>query len=375
MEENEELTVHKESELRNIGASPHAELPQTDLEIKPDPGPEDASASQTDLERDSNPNPETSMGRDRKPRIDSHQYIKEGERVITIGNTPGYTTEEEKSKNDLLDMVESLKGGRILTDRLMGVERTTISTEPVAVLNHGAFKIIIPASEMITLPDDIGGRTPEEAYFSLLHRRLGAEIDYIIKAISPDDTVAVASRKDAMAVKRKQYYFGRDRNGNNLLYEDACAEARVTCVFGGGIVVDLFGVESFVPLRELSWQRLSSAIGRFAPGDRVVVRIQEIDRSDRENVLVKSSVRLAITNPLRKALRKYSANNCYVGTVSYIDTSGIYVSMEGIDCLCTFPPRGRPPIGSRVTVYVLGKDEETCRMWGTIIHASIPLLD
>lgn len=406
MEENEELIVHNELELSNIGDSPHEEQAQTDFDVTPNPapafdlasvpqtdmdlgeaaGPEDRPVPQTDLgltedslaagyTPEGEVNPETSLGRERKPRIDARKYVKEGEHVVTIGNTPGYVSEEEKAREDMLDMVESFKGGRILTDRLMGVERTNISTEPVAVLHHGAFKIIIPASDMITLPDDLHGRSPDDAYYSLLHRRMGAEIDYIIKAISPDDPVAVASRKDAMAIKRKQFYFTRDRAGNNLLYEDVCAEARVTCVFGSGIVVDLFGVETFIPLRELSWQRLTSAVGKFKPGDRVVVRIQELDRSDREHLHVRSSVRLAMTNPYRDALRKYTVNCCYVGTVSHIDTTGIYVSMEGIDCLCTFPPRGRPPIGTRVTVYLLGKDEEACRMWGTIIHASVPLLD
>jgi len=47
--------------------------------------------------------------------------------------------------------------------------------------------------------------------------------------------------------------------------------------------------------------------------------------------------------------------NRYVGTVSMVDTTGVFVALDGgIDCLCSYPKRGRPPRGSRVTVRILG---------------------
>lgn len=391
--------MNEPQELSIIGDSPHSDdeslsIPQTGFGA--DDSAEDhvgvPAVSQTGLEDDmiSNRTPDLNDldsglgepasaendGVNKRPRINQRKYIKPEEHIVSIDGTPGYTTQTEKAQNDLLDIVESLKGNRILTDTLQGVERSTMDGEPFAVLNHGFFKVIIPASEMIDLPDDLNGRTPNELYYMLLHRRMGAEIDYIVKGISQDDAVAAASRKEAMAVKRKRYYFGKDRAGNNLLYEDVCAEARVTCVFGGGIVVDLFGIETYIPLRELSWQRISRAQGRFAPGDRVVVRIQELDRSDRDNIHVRSSVRLAMKNPYTEAMRKYSVDCCYTGIVTHIDPTGIFVAMDGgIDCLCAFPARGRPPIGSRVSVYIIGKNEEDQKIWGAIIHAALPIMD
>ena len=63
--------------------------------------------------------------------------------------------------------------------------------------------------------------------------------------------VAVGSRLEAMSAKRRAYYFGTDRDGNNLLYEGICAEARVVSVIRAGIFVDLFGLEV--------WQRRACA--------------------------------------------------------------------------------------------------------------------
>lgn len=49
----------------------------------------------------------------------------------------------------------------------------------------------------------------------------------------------------------------------------------------------------------------------------------------------------------------------------------LFVSLDGgVDCLCTYPPRGRPPRGARVTVRILGVNTEKCRIWGTITHMS-----
>ena len=58
-----------------------------------------------------------------------------------------------------------------------------------------------------------------------------------------------------------------------------------------------------------------------------------------------------------------------MGTGSLVDLNGVFVSLDGgIDCLCSYPPRGRPPRGSRVTVRILGINRENNRIWGAITH-------
>lgn len=66
-----------------------------------------------------------------------------------------------------------------------------------------------------------------------------------------------------------------------------------------------------------------------------------------------------------------SLGSLYVGTVSMVDTTGVFVSLDGgIDCLCTYPKRGRPPRGCRVSVRILGINYESNRIWGVITHMS-----
>ncbi len=294
--------------------------------------------------------------------------------VLSIDERPTVETEADKAKNDLLDLLESQKTGRILTGTIQGVERPEDNPKhSFAVIYHGAFKVIIPAEEAVEPPADYRGRLPEDVLHYMLTKRLGAEVDYIVKGIDSQSGIAAASRLDAMRARRKEYYFGTDRDGNNLLYADLCAEARVVSVIRAGIFVDLFGLEVYIPLRELSYQRWMDAAAHFQPGQRILVKVLEVDRSDRNHVKAAASVKQAGENPYEKALRRYSVGNRYVGTVSMVDTNGVFVALDGgIDCLCSYPKRGRPPRGSRVTVRILGINHESNRIWGAITHIAAP---
>lgn len=297
-------------------------------------------------------------------------YTRPTMTVLSIDERPTVETDADKARNDLLDLLESQKTGRILTGTIQGVERPEDNpSRSLAVIYHGDFKVIIPAEEAVEPPSDYRGRLPEDVLHYMLTKRLGAEVDYIVKGIDPQSGLAVASRLEAMRAKRKAYYLGTDRDGNNLLYADVCAEARIVSVIRAGIFVDLFGLEIYIPLRELSYQRWMDAAAHFQPGQRILVKVLEVDRSDRNQIKATASVKQAGENPYEKALRRYSVGNRYVGTVSMVDVNGVFVALDGgIDCLCSYPKRGRPPRGSRVTVRILGINHESNRIWGAITH-------
>lgn len=296
------------------------------------------------------------------------------QKIISIDDARSVETAEDRSQNDLLDLLESRKTGRLLSGTIQGVERSPDNSARIlAILYRGEYKILIPAEEAIEPPKDYRGKAPEDVHHYLLTKRLGAEVDYIIKGIDPTEKLAVASRLEAMKAKRRQYYYGHDRNGNELLYPGICAEARVVSVIRAGIFVELFGLEAYIPLRELSYQRMMDASDDFRSGQRILVKLLEIDRSDRDNIHVSASVKQVSENPYEKALRRYLVDNRYVGTVSVVDTHGVFVSLDGgIDCLCSYPKRGRPPRGARVTVRILGINYETNRIWGAITHIAVP---
>ena len=351
-------------------------IPQTDTEKEADepeetPGrahnpdnPQNQSESDTDEANKRADN--TAAPRTRRRSIG----ISRTGSVLAIDDSITVETEADRARNDLLDLLESQKSKRILSGTLQGIERPEDNPKrSLAVIYHGDYKVIIPVEELIEPPQDYRGMQPEDVMHYLLQKRLGAEVDYIVKGVDPDAKLAVASRLDAMHAKRRQYYYGTDNDGNNFIYSGVCAEVRVVSVIRAGMFVELFGVETYIPLRELSYQRWMDATGHFQSGQRTIVKILDVDRSDRNNIRVSASVKQASENPYEKALRRYTVGNRYVGTVSMVDTNGVFVALDGgIDCLCSYPKRGRPPRGARVTVRILGVNHESNRVWGAITH-------
>ena len=369
---------HEEMMQEELEQSALDEIPSDEEQAVPDPIPDPSAEKEPETdeneeiaaeqETESEPEPAGSEAPEpvQRPRR-RRQARAANAPVLAIGDRLTVETAAEKARSDLLDLVESMKTQRILTGTIQGVEQA--GSRSLAVLYHGDFKIIIPADQAVLLVEDRQGRSPEEILSDTLNKRLGAEIDYIIKGIDQESGIAVGSRLEAMEIKRRQYYFGRDRDGNNLIYEGVCAEARIVSVIRAGIFVDLFGLEVYIPLRELSYQRLMDAGVQYQTGQRVLVKILKIDRSDRSHIQVPASVKQAGENPYEKALKRYSVGNRYVGTVSMVDTTGVFVALDGgIDCLCSYPKRGRPPRGSRVTVRILGINHESNRIWGAITH-------
>lgn len=286
--------------------------------------------------------------------------------VVSLDGQRSELTPEARRRQDIIDLSESMKSRRVITGTIAGIEHMDESPDlAYAVVYHGAFKVIIPASEMFEFDEDAA----DNYRGATLSRRLGAEIDYVVKGIETDAGVAAGSRLEAMRQRRREYYLDTDRNGHHQLEAGDIAEARVVSVIRPGAFVELFGIEQFIPLEELSYLRWVDATPHFRVGDRVLVKILELDRSDRNNISLKLSVKQAGEDAFKQAISRFKVGNIYVGNVTMITAVGVFVSFENVSCLCQFPKRKRPAIGSPVTVRILGADLERLRLWGAIVYS------
>lgn len=293
--------------------------------------------------------------------------------VLTIDGELGVQTEFDKARDKFLDLIESLKTGRYLTDKIHGVEKHSSGGEPRAIIYHGDYKVIIMASMIVNLPRDLRDQEPNDVYHYMLSKRIGSEIDYVVKGIDQNTGLAVGSRKDAMATKRRHYYLSLTREGTYRIYEGLCCEARVVSVIPEGIFIDLFGIDVYIPLRELSHVRLSDAMSYYEPGDRVLVKVTRLNRDDPNNIRVAASVKQITTNPTDKAIEKLEIDSFYAGTVSMVDETGIFVQLDmGAECRCRYPYRARPPKDARVLVKISGIDMKRKLVWGNITYVTIP---
>ena len=306
-----------------------------------------------------------------KPKKKSSKSWRQ-DQLVTLDERRSVVSSNDKQMDDLIDLMQSLKSRRVLSGIVQGVERGMDGGFPVAVVYYGSYKITIPAEEFIDKPNEYKGTSLKDSYSLFMGKRLGAEIDYIVKKVDDENKTAVASRKEAMKIKRKMFYFNTNKQGKTVLYNGRYAEARVVSSFKDGVIADIFGQETYIPLKELSYHRMHDASQHFVAGERVIVKLLKVD-GDIDSLKISASIKQAQEDPFEEAFSKYSEGNMYVGTVNLVSKFGVFVSLEGgIDCLCALPPRGRPPVGARVTIEISRMDKDENKIWGIIHHFNIP---
>ena len=140
----------------DIIAAPEAPVSQTDSEPEEKKPEESPPARRTRKPRAKKSESDTATG---KPPGNASDGVDASEKktrkrasakpalpIISIDDRPSVETEADKARNDLLDLMESMKTKRILTDTIQGIERLAEGHGPsLAVIYHGDIKVIIPA--------------------------------------------------------------------------------------------------------------------------------------------------------------------------------------------------------------------------------------
>lgn len=322
-----------------------------------------------------------------------------GKKIISIDGALQVKTDAQIDEDTYLDLNESVKNKKILTGMVTGVEKQ--GNHIVALIFMENYKVMIPAEEFIDIGDP-GERDKVKYTEYLLSKRIGSEIDFIVKAIDKERGLAIASRKEAMVQKCKEMINPAKKKGQTIFYKGAVVEARVVQTIRSGIVIEAGGVETLIPSRELSYQRIQDATEAFSVGQRVIAYIEDIEETDVDTmteerpmipgteikrtekikdaegntqkvektymISLKASLKKAQKNPYEVAMKRYQVHQMYLGKVSMVDENGVFVALNGnVDVLCPYPQRGeRPTRGTKVSVRITLKNEEMNRIFGII---------
>lgn len=304
------------------------------------------------------------------------QGRKRKSKMITIsGGAPMAETIGDINKANTLDIIESYKSQRILTDALEAVEILKDSGIVVGLLHHGLWKILIPVDEAIAVDysKKKDGYTDSQWASYLYAMRNGSVFNYIVHGYNKETLTAYASRIDAMAKLKNRYYFATNHNKENRVQTDCDVEVKVVAVRRAGIIVDAFGVEVNIPLSELSWSHLQDATAAFQVGQYLMCKVVELNKdiSTRKVNLVLSH-KVLLPDPYIPALRDYKEGMSLPCRVEYIDakTANIYCSLPvGADVLCKNVNFGKAPVrGSTANVKITKIDAEKRRIFGIILR-------
>ena len=240
--------------------------------------------------------------------------------------------ETQKSKEDLTwhEITNAYRTRRILTGMLGGIEKLE-GGATITIVYYKNFRVVIPITEMmINLVED---ETHNYGELSLRQNKivntmLGCEIDFIIKGLDSKERSIVASRKDAMLKKRQIFYFDQDSSGTPKVYPDRVVQARVISVAEKVVRAEIFGVETSIPARDLSFDWLGDARERFHVGDHTLVRIQEVKAEDPEHISVRADVKSVEGDTSKANLALCKVQGKYAGTVEDIHNGTVFVRLQ-----------------------------------------------
>ena len=240
--------------------------------------------------------------------------------------------ETQKSKEDLIwhEITNAYRTRRILTGMLGGIEKLE-GGATITIVYYKNFRVVIPITEMmINLVED---ETHNYGELSLRQNKivntmLGCEIDFIIKGLDSKERSIVASRKDAMLKKRQIFYFDQDSSGTPKVYPDRVVQARVISVAEKVVRTEIFGVETSIPARDLSFDWLGDARERFHVGDHILVRIQEVKAEDPEHISVRADVKSVEGDTSKANLALCKVQGKYAGTVEDIHNGTVFVRLQ-----------------------------------------------
>ena len=239
----------------------------------------------------------------------------------TITNVPVLTLDSDavletaQSKADLIwhEIQNAYRTKKILTGMLGGIEKTE-NGSLIAIVYYKDFRTVIPITEMmINLVQD---ESHDYGDISLrqnkvLNNMLGCEIDFIVKGLDAQSRSVVASRKEAMLKKRQIFYLDRDTSGNSKIYEDRIVQARIVAVAEKVVRAEIFGVETSIPARDLSFDWLGDARERFHVGYHILVRIKSVEG-----------------NTSKENMKKCKIQGKYAGTVEDIHKGTVFVRLS-----------------------------------------------
>ena len=250
--------------------------------------------------------------------------------ILTLENDAAVET--QKSKEDLIwhEITNAYRTRRILTGMLGGIEKLE-GGATITIVYYKNFRVVIPITEMmINLVED---ETHNYGELSLRQNKivntmLGCEIDFIIKGLDSKERSIVASRKDAMLKKRQIFYFDQNSSGTPKVYQDRVVQARVISVAEKVVRAEIFGVETSIPARDLSFDWLGDARERFHVGDHILVRIQEVKADDPEHISVRADVKSVEGDTSKANLALCKVQGKYAGTVEDIHNGTVFVRLQ-----------------------------------------------
>ncbi len=213
-----------------------------------------------------------------------------------------YLEEERQRRRE--ELISRLQKGDVVEAKVVKID----PNKGITLVVDGVLRVFLPKEELSWGRD----RNPYNY----------AEIDEIIKVkvkkINKEKAFGIVSLRELKENPWEKFL--KEHKAGDII------EGRVYQVVAKGIVVDIDeGVEGFVPLEEVSWERAEEEKEKFRKGDKVKVKILRIEPKRRRIIL---SIREAQPKPWEEFVEKNPEGTKVKGTVAKIEGSRAIIELE-----------------------------------------------
>jgi len=253
--------------------------------------------------------------------------------ILTLAVGADIVTQQEKENAVWHEIKNSQITGSHLTGTLGKVEAME-NGNLISIVEYKGQRIAIPLKEMMLGLNRPPGQSDDmynERVARVLNRMIGAEIDFVIRGITGtgEERAAVASRKAAMLRLRRRYYLTNGTNGKPQVYPRRIVEARIVAVSELALRVEIFGVETPIRNRDISWGYVGDCRDNYFVGDSVQVRMKSVEGDTPENIIIKADIKSLTENDTREKLAALKPQTNCMGKVT--DVSGGIVFINLVD--------------------------------------------
>lgn len=159
--------------------------------------------------------------------------------------------------------------------------------------------------------------TEEKDYITMMKPQPPKRTKGNPKPASPASPKAPSAPPE-MDIPKRQIFYLPDANGNSRVCEDRIVQARVIAVAEKVARVEIFGVETSILARDLSWDWLGNANELFHVGEQTLVRILNVKITDLENISVRADVKSVKGDTSKANLSRCKIQGKYAGTITDI---------------------------------------------------------
>ena len=240
----------------------------------------------------------------------------------------------EEERDEWNAIYASYRGSSLLTGKVVGIDRnavTVLNTKTGAnerktilcltVISYRV-KVMIPEGEIWY--DEETSRPGH-----VLHSMAGSEIDYVIIGIDRENNCCIASRKQALQIRRRLFLkLAPKENGKITL--------RILAVGATHLLATCFGFDFTLKHRDLSYGMIRDLRDRFHPGDQIPAVFKGYDAQTNKLWV---SVKEAKPHPFDGVEIRHPLNSRRASVISGKYKGGVFCKLEeDLDCLCTYSP-------------------------------------